>query len=205
MHRNALYRHALILALLAAAPSSCFLRAADVPPASTSIAALHQSIERLEAQREELLTQLKELDAPIPFTSLQDTVALFNAKASTNADAASQAPLTEDEMVAAIAMSVARLRQTKPLQEPQIQFIDCLDRILQDRNVRMDAKLELTNELPTADGTQLDVWNIRLVIPANNEGQKYAVTIRETFIRVRPVDSKQSSPATGQVAEKKAG
>ena len=204
MPRIAPYRHAIIFALLAATPSLSFLQADDVP-ASTAIAALHHSIQRLEEQREELLTQLKALDAPIPFTSLQDAVALFNSKASTNADADSQAPLTEDEVVAAITMSVAKLRQNKPQHETQSQFIECLDRILQDRKVRMDAMIELVTEMPTADGTQLDVWNIRLIIPANNVGQKYAVTIREAFIRVRPVDPNQSSPATAEVGEKNAG
>lgn len=147
MLRKAPYRHAIIFALLAATPSLSFLQADDVP-ASTPIAALHHSIQRLEEQREELLTQLKALDAPIPFTSLQDAVALFNSKASTNADADSQAPLTEDEVVAAITMSVAKLRQNKPQHETQSQFIECLDRILQDRKVRMDAMIELVTEMP---------------------------------------------------------
>ncbi len=66
MPRQSPYRHAMILALLAAASSLCSLQAADVPDASTSMATLPQSIERLEAQRQELLAQLKALDAPIP-------------------------------------------------------------------------------------------------------------------------------------------
>lgn len=186
-------------------PASCFAQVTDRPTGGISIATLHQSIERLETQREELLTQLRELNAPIPFTSLQDAVALCNSKAAVHADASTQTPLTEDELVAAVTMSLAHLRERKSRDETQDHFVDCLDRILQERKLRMDAKLELVTRMSTADGTELDVWNIRLLIPAKNEGQKYAVTIREAFIRVRPVDANQSNPATGQVAEKNAG
>jgi len=203
-HRSP-YLRAIIFALLTAASASSFLQAEDIPLSSPSIAALHQSIARLESQREELLTQLKALNAPVPDTSLQDAVALCNAKASAHVDAASQSPLTEDEIIAAITMSVAKLRQAKVPHETQTHFIECLDRILQDRKVRMDAQLELITEMPAADGTALDVWNIRLIIPANNEGQKYAVTVREAFIRVRPVAEKQAGQATGQVADKSDG
>ena len=115
------------------------------------------------------------------FSALATAIEVFNAQSLKSPIGKDQAPLTQEELVAAI-----RLAERKEHPSASDALFASFQRIAQTGKLPAGAEFEVLTGLDPGADYLFDVWYVRIMLP-KEDGGTYSFPIRSRIIRSRPV------------------